>query len=94
MENQVENSACAPNPKGLIVLIGVIFGALISFTANETFLSIIGGAVVGLVIAGIIVIALIIVGVICFKKKNSSSFYGSSGEDKVKLVDMYLNNLE
>lgn len=51
MENQVENNACAPNPKGLIVLIGVIFGALISFTANETFLSIIGGAVVGLVIA-------------------------------------------
>ena len=46
------------------------------------------GLVVGLVIAGIIVIALIIVGVICFKKKNSSSFYGSSGEDKVKLVDM------
>ena len=46
------------------------------------------GLVVGLVIAGIIVIALIIVGVICFKKKNSSSFYGSNGEDKVKLVDM------
>ncbi|AIM35345.1 hypothetical protein ACFX5U_22000 [Sphingobacterium sp. SG20118] len=51
MENQVENNTCAPSPKGLIVLIGVIFGALISFTANETFLSIIGGAVVGLVIA-------------------------------------------
>lgn len=46
------------------------------------------GLVVGLVIAGIIVIALIIVGVICLKKKNASSFYGSSGEDKVKLVDM------
>lgn len=51
MENQVENNTCAPSPKGLIVLIGVIFGALISFTANETFLSIIGGAVIGLIIA-------------------------------------------
>lgn len=51
MENQVENNACTPSPKGLIVLIGVIFGALISFTANETFLSIIVGAVIGLIIA-------------------------------------------
>ena len=46
------------------------------------------GLVVALVIVSIVVIALIIVGVIWFKKKNASSFYGSNGENKVKLVDM------
>ena len=46
------------------------------------------GLVVTLVIVSIVVIALITVGVIWFKKKNASSFYGSSGENKVKLVDM------
>jgi uncharacterized membrane protein YgaE (UPF0421/DUF939 family) len=50
MENQVTETKSL-NVKGLILLIGVIFGALISFAANDTFLSIIGGAVVGLIIA-------------------------------------------
>ncbi|GGH10033.1 hypothetical protein FAZ19_01510 [Sphingobacterium alkalisoli] len=50
MENQVTESKSL-NVKSVILLIGVLFGALISFAANETFLSIIGGAVVGLVIA-------------------------------------------
>ncbi|TJZ62103.1 hypothetical protein FAZ15_06225 [Sphingobacterium olei] len=50
MENQVTETKSL-NVKSLILLIGVIFGALISFAANDTFLSIIGGAVVGLIIA-------------------------------------------
>lgn len=51
MENQIENSSCAPSAKSLIVLIGIVFGALIAFTANETFMSIIAGAVIGLIVA-------------------------------------------
>ncbi|WP_140937065.1 hypothetical protein [Sphingobacterium lumbrici] len=50
MENQATETKSL-NVKSVILLIGVIFGALISFAANETFLSIIGGAVVGLIIA-------------------------------------------
>ncbi|MBE8721633.1 hypothetical protein [Sphingobacterium pedocola] len=50
MENQVTETKSL-NAKSLILVIGTIFGALISFAANGTFLSIIGGAVVGLVIA-------------------------------------------
>lgn len=50
MENQV-NDAQPINAKGLILLIGTIFGALISFASNGTFLSIIGGLVVGLIFA-------------------------------------------
>lgn len=50
MENQATETKSL-NVKSVILLIGVIFGALISFAANETFLSIIGGAVIGLIIA-------------------------------------------
>lgn len=41
----------AGQAKGIILLVAVVFGALIGFTANETFLSIIGGAVIGLIAA-------------------------------------------
>lgn len=37
--------------KGLILLIGTVFGAIISFAVNGTFLSIIGGLVFGLILA-------------------------------------------
>lgn len=50
MENQVENGSCTFNPKSLIVLIGVVFAALIAFTACGSALSVIGGAIVGLII--------------------------------------------
>ncbi|MGE8242772.1 hypothetical protein D3C81_632960 [compost metagenome] len=54
MENQINNNCTtidAGKAKGIILLVAVVFGALIGFAANETFLSIIGGAVIGLIIA-------------------------------------------
>jgi len=51
MENQVEQKACQPNVKGLIILVGVVFAAVISFVANGTLVSLIGGAIFGLVFA-------------------------------------------
>ena len=56
MENQIDNSCTtidAGKAKGIILLVAVVFGALIGFTANEAFLSIFGGAAVGLIIAAI-----------------------------------------
>ncbi len=50
MENQVEKAACV-NPNALIILIGVVFGALIGMVAKESFLGTIGGAFVGFVFA-------------------------------------------
>lgn len=50
MENQVEETK-ALNVKGLILLIGTVFGALISFAANGTALSIVGGLIGGLILA-------------------------------------------
>ena len=47
MENQVNDQPL--NVKGLILLIGTIFGALIAFAACGSFLSIIGGVVGGLI---------------------------------------------
>lgn len=52
MENQVEETK-ALNVKGLILLIGTVFGALISFAANGTALSIVGGLIGGLIFAAI-----------------------------------------
>ena len=49
MENQVNDQPL--NVKGLILLIGTIFGALISFATCGSLLSIIGGLVGGLIIA-------------------------------------------
>ena len=49
MENQVNDQPL--NVKGLILLIGTIFGALISFAACGSFLSLIGGLVGGLIVA-------------------------------------------
>ena len=49
MENQVNEQPL--NVKGLILLIGTIFGALIGYAACGSFLSIIGGLVVGLIAA-------------------------------------------
>lgn len=53
MENQVNEQPL--NAKGLILLIGTIFGALISFAACGSFLSIIGGLIGGVIIASIFV---------------------------------------
>lgn len=39
------------NVKNIILLVGAILAALISFAASGTFLSIIGGAIVGLIVA-------------------------------------------
>lgn len=50
MENQVDETKPL-NVKGLILIIGTVFGALISFAANGTALSILGGIIVGLIIA-------------------------------------------
>lgn len=54
MENQVENNNIAipaSKAKGIIVLVAVVFCALISFVCNGSFLSIIGGAVFGLILS-------------------------------------------
>lgn len=53
MENQVNDQPL--NVKGLILLIGTIFGALISFAACGSLLSIIGGLIGGAIIASIFV---------------------------------------
>lgn len=53
MENQVNEQPL--NVKGLILLIGTIFGALISFAKAGTFLSIVGGLVGGLIVATIFI---------------------------------------
>lgn len=50
MENQI-NETKPLNVKGLILLIGTVFGALISFAANGTPLSIVTGLIGGLIIA-------------------------------------------
>ena len=50
MENQV-NEANSLNVKGLILLIGTIFGAVIAFALCGSFLSIVGGLVGGLLFA-------------------------------------------
>ena len=57
MENQVNDQPL--NVKGLILLIGTIFGALISFASCGSFLSLIGGLVGGLIFA-IIFISIIL----------------------------------
>lgn len=49
MENQVNEQPL--NVKGLILAIGTIFGALISFAVCGSFLSIIAGLVGGLIAA-------------------------------------------
>lgn len=50
MENQI-NESKPVNVKGLVLLIGVVFGAFVSYAANGTFASIIGGLVGGLILA-------------------------------------------
>lgn len=51
MENQVNDKPL--NAQGFILLIGTIFGAIISFAVVGTFLSIIAGLIGGLIIASI-----------------------------------------
>lgn len=53
MENQLNDQPL--NVKGLILLIGTIFGALISFATCGSLLSIIGGLIGGAIIASIFV---------------------------------------
>ncbi|WP_149913662.1 hypothetical protein [Sphingobacterium cavernae] len=53
MENQVNEQPL--NVKGLILLIGTIFGALIAFAKEGSVLSIIGGLVGGLIVATIFI---------------------------------------
>lgn len=50
MENQVENNENL-NVKGIILLLGTIFGGLISIIASGTFLGFISGVVIGLILA-------------------------------------------
>jgi len=50
MENQL-NETQPLNVKGLILLIGTVFGALIAFAVCGSFLSIIGGLIGGLLFA-------------------------------------------
>jgi len=50
MENQVENNETV-NVKGIILLLGTIFGGLISIVACGTFLGFVSGVVIGLVFA-------------------------------------------
>ncbi len=50
MENQL-NESKPLNGKGLILLIGAVFGALIAFATCGAFLSIIGGLIGGLLFA-------------------------------------------
>lgn len=54
MENQV-NESQPLNVKGLILLIGTIFGAIISYATCGSFLSIIGGLVGGLIMSVIFI---------------------------------------
>lgn len=53
MENQVNEQPL--NVKGLILLIGTVFTALTSYAANGTYLSIIGGLVLGLIAATVFI---------------------------------------
>ena len=53
MGNQVNEQPL--NVKGLILLIGTIFVALISFAVCGSFLSIVGGLVGGLIVATIFI---------------------------------------
>ncbi|MCA5006676.1 hypothetical protein [Sphingobacterium bovistauri] len=57
MENQVNDQPL--NVKGLILLIGTVFGALIAFAQCGSFLSIIGGLVGGLIAATVFVSVLL-----------------------------------
>ncbi|WDF68806.1 hypothetical protein PQ465_00125 [Sphingobacterium oryzagri] len=50
MENQVEKNETL-DVKGIIVLVGTVFGALISIVVSGTFLGFISGIVVGLIFA-------------------------------------------
>ncbi|QBQ42907.1 hypothetical protein [Sphingobacterium psychroaquaticum] len=50
MENQVEKNETV-NAKGIILLLGTIFGGLISIVTCGTFLGFITGIIVGLVFA-------------------------------------------
>jgi len=50
MENQVDNNEKL-NDKGLILIIGTVFGALISIITTGTLLGFIGGAFIGLIFA-------------------------------------------
>lgn len=50
MENQI-NETKPLNVKGLILLIGTVFGAVIAFAACGSLLSIVGGLIGGLVFA-------------------------------------------
>ncbi|NGM63173.1 hypothetical protein G5B30_14785 [Sphingobacterium sp. SGG-5] len=50
MENQI-NETKPLNVKGLILLIGTVFGALIAFATCGSFLSIVGGLIGGFLFA-------------------------------------------
>lgn len=50
MENQIENNENL-NVKGIILLLGTVFGALISIIVSGTFLGFISGLVIGLIFA-------------------------------------------
>ena len=50
MENQVENKETL-NVKGLILLIGTVFGALITILPSGSFLTFILGGIIGFAIA-------------------------------------------
>lgn len=52
MENQQEKSSSL-NANNLTLLIGAIFGALISYTASGTLMSIVGGVIGGLIFAAL-----------------------------------------
>lgn len=54
MENQI-NETKPLNVKGLILLIGVVFGALIALAAYGTVLSTLGGVIGGLIFAAIFI---------------------------------------
>lgn len=53
LEKMANNKTEQLNVKNATLLIGTILGALISFAANGTFLSIIGGVIGGLIFAAI-----------------------------------------
>ncbi len=50
MENQVEKNETI-DAKSIILLVGTVFGALISTVVSGTFLGFIGGIVIGLIFA-------------------------------------------
>lgn len=51
MENQVENTEETLNVKGIILLLGVIFGGLISIVTHGGILPFIIGGCIGLIVA-------------------------------------------